>query len=121
MDAVRRAGSVELRFDLPGVDASTIDLTVERDVLSVRAERGWTPEESDEVLAHERPQGTWSRQILLGESLDTERLDASLEAGVLVVRIPVAEQAKARRVEVRGGESATQSEAIDVGSGSSSE
>jgi HSP20 family protein len=103
MDAVRRGHTVELRFDLPGVDPASFDVTVERNVLTVRAERTWTPQEGDEVLANERPQGAVSRQVMLGESLDTERLDASYEQGVLMITIPVAEQAKPRKVEIHTG------------------
>jgi HSP20 family protein len=103
LDAVRHAGAVELRFDLPGVSPDDVELTVERDVLTVRAERSWTPADGDEVLASERPQGSVTRQVMLGESLDTERLEARYDAGVLTVTIPVAEQAKARKVEIHSG------------------
>jgi HSP20 family protein len=103
MDAVRHGASVELRFDLPGVSPESVDLTVERDTLTVRAERSWTPAEGDEVLASERPQGSWTRQVVLGESLDTDRLDAHYDAGVLTVTIPVVEQAKPRKVEIHVG------------------
>ncbi len=113
MDAVRHNASVELRFDLPGVSADDVDLTVERNVLTVRAERSWTPAEGDEVLASERPQGSVTRQVMLGESLDTERLEAHYDTGVLTVTIPVAEQAKARKVEIHAGGG---HEAIDAAS-----
>jgi HSP20 family protein len=103
LDAVRRGSTLELRFDLPGVAPESVDVTVERDTLTVRAERSWTPSEGDEVLASERPQGSWTRQVVLGESLDTARLDARYDAGVLTVTIPVAEQAKPRKVEIRTG------------------
>jgi HSP20 family protein len=111
MDAVRHGSSLELRFDLPGVAAESVDLTVERDTLTVRAERSWTNAEGDEVLASERPQGSWTRQVILGDSLDTEKLDAHYDAGVLTVTIPVAEQAKPRKVEVQTGSGP---EAIDA-------
>jgi HSP20 family protein len=113
MDAVRRAGSVELRFDLPGVAPDAVDLTVERNVLTVKAERSWTASEGEEVLASERQQGAVTRQVMLGESLDTDRLEARYEHGVLTVTIPVAEQAKARKVEVNVGSAP---EAIEVAS-----
>jgi HSP20 family protein len=115
MDAVRHEHDVELFFDLPGVSPDSIDLTVERNVLSVKAERNWEPAEGDEVLAHERPYGSITRQVMLGETLDTDRLEARYDAGVLAVRIPVAEQAKPRKVEISGGQ---QREAIDVGTSS---
>jgi HSP20 family protein len=105
MDAVRRADRVELRFDLPGVAPDAIDVSVERNVLTVKAERSWWPEEGDEVLARERPQGTYTRQVFLGEALDTDRLTANYDQGVLTIEVPVAEEAKARKVEITVGES----------------
>jgi HSP20 family protein len=111
MDAVRSGHDVVLTFDLPCVSLEAIDLTVERNVLTVKAERSWSPAEGDEVLAHERPQGSVTRQVMLGESLDTDRLEARYDAGVLTIRLPVAEQAKARKVEIQGGASA---EAIEA-------
>jgi HSP20 family protein len=111
MDAVRHGSTVELRFDLPGVSPESVDLTVERDTLTVRAERSWTPDEGDDVLASERPQGSWTRQVILGESLDTSRLDAHYDTGVLTVTIPVAEQAKPRKVDIHVGAAP---EAIEV-------
>ncbi len=110
MDAVRRADHVELYFDLPGVSADSLDVTVEKNVLTVRAERRWAPREDDEVIASERFQGDYSRQVLLGDSLDTERVEAAYRDGVLILTVPVAEQAKARKVEIKG----TPSKAIDV-------
>lgn len=103
MDAFRHDQSVELRFDLPGIEPTSLDVEVERNVLSVRAERFWTPAEGDEVLAQERPQGTVARQVMLGDALDTDRLEATYDAGVLSISIPVAEQAKARKVEIQQG------------------
>jgi HSP20 family protein len=115
MDAVRQGHEVVLRFDLPGVSPDSIDLTVERNVLTVRAERSWQPAEGDEVLARERPQGSVTRQVMLGESLDTESLEARYDAGVLTITIPVAEQAKPRKVEIQSG---GEQQAIDVGASS---
>jgi HSP20 family protein len=103
MDAFRHDQTVELRFDLPGIEPDALEVEVERNVLTVRAQRAWTPSEGDEVLAQERPQGTVARQVMLGDSLDTERLEATYEAGVLSISIPVAEQAKARKVEIQQG------------------
>jgi HSP20 family protein len=101
MDAVRHEGSVEVRLDLPGVAPDSIDVTVERNVLTVKAERAWWPAEGDEILVRERPQGSFSRQVLLGDALDGEGMEAHYEHGVLTVTIPVAAKAKARKVEVR--------------------
>jgi HSP20 family protein len=111
MDAVRSGHDVVLTFDLPGVSLEAIDLTVERNVLTVKAEREWSPAEGDDVLRHERPQGSVTRQVTLGESLDTDRLEARYDAGVLTIRLPVAEQAKPRKVEIQGG---TPADAIEA-------
>jgi HSP20 family protein len=112
MDAYRKGDHVSILFDLPGVRPDSIDLTVERNVLTVKAERGWFPEEGAEVIARERTQGTFSRQVLLGEALDAEHVDARYEDGVLRVTIPVLEKAKPRKVEIQSGETHT----VEVGS-----
>jgi HSP20 family protein len=101
MDGYRHGDHFTLHFDLPGVDPGSIDLTVEKNVLTVTAERRWQPEEGMEVLVSERPQGSFSRQLFLGDSLDAERIEASYDGGVLTVHIPVAEQAKPRKVAVQ--------------------
>lgn len=111
MDAVRHDQDVELRFDLPGVAPESIDVEVERNVLTVSAERSWTPAEGAEVLVHERPQGSVTRRVTLGESLDGNRLEAAYDAGVLTVTVPVAEQAKPRKVEIHVGSP----EAVEAG------
>jgi HSP20 family protein len=103
MDAVRHDQHVELRFDLPGVSPESIDVEIERNVLTVRAERTWEPAEGAQVLVRERPQGSVTRQVTLGESLDADRLEASYDAGVLTLTIPVVEQAKPRKVEINVG------------------
>src|SRR3954447_210112 len=108
MDAYREGDQFVINFDLPGVDASSVDLTVEKNVLTVSAERQWQPRENQQVVAAERPQGNFSRQLFLGESLDAERVEARYENGVLTVVIPVAEQAKPRKVEIAAGNGAAQ-------------
>ena len=100
MDAYRRGDRFLVKLDLPGVDAASIDLTVERNVLTIRAERDLAADESVEWVVAERPRGTFSRQLFLGEGLDPDRIEADYDHGVLTVTIPVAEQAKPRRVEV---------------------
>jgi HSP20 family protein len=104
MDAYRSGDQFIVNFDLPGVDPSSIDLTVEKNVLTVRAERMWTPQEGEEVIVQERPQGVFTRQIFLGEGLDTERVQATYDDGVLTLVIPVAERAKPRKVDVIVGQ-----------------
>ncbi|MFF8832798.1 Hsp20/alpha crystallin family protein [Streptomyces sp. NPDC015131] len=103
MDAYREGDVFVVRLDLPGVSPESIDLDVERNVLTVRAERRTDPEGDAEMVIAERPAGTFSRQLFLGETLDTERIDASYDLGVLTLRIPVAEQAKPRKIAISGG------------------
>jgi len=104
IDAYRRGEEFVVEFDLPGVAADDIDLTVERNVLTVHAARTRSAPEDTEMLVGERPHGTFSRQLFLGETLDTDRLEASYDAGVLTLRVPVAERAKPRRVSIGSGE-----------------
>ena len=103
MDAYRHGDQFVIHFDLPGVDPSTIELTVEKNVLSVSAERSWQPDEGDQVLISERAQGRFTRQLFLGEGLDPDRIEAHSEGGVLTVTVPVAERAKPRKVSVGTG------------------
>jgi HSP20 family protein len=102
MDAYRRGDQFIVEFDLPGVEPESIELTVEKNVLSVRSERRFEPREGDEVLVAERPHGTYTRQLFLGDTLDSENVQANYEHGVLTLTIPVAEAAKPRRVQVGG-------------------
>jgi HSP20 family protein len=103
MDAYRHDDRFIVQFDLPGVDPSSIDLTVEKNVLSVTATRQRTFGEGDEVLVAERPQGEFRRQLFLGEQLDTDNIGAEYENGVLTLTLSVAEQAKPRKVEISKG------------------
>lgn len=100
MDAYRRGDELLVHFDLPGIDPASVEVTAEKNVLTVQAERSWEQAEGDEVIVAERPQGQFTRQVFLGESLDPERVEASYDQGVLTLHIPVAEQAKPRRIEV---------------------
>ena len=100
MDAYRRGEDFFVHLDLPGVDPSSVDLSVEKNVLIVKAQRAWQRQEGDEWLVAERPQGTYSRQLFLGDTLDTDHIEASYHDGVLTLRIPVAERAKPRRIEI---------------------
>jgi HSP20 family protein len=102
MDAWREGDRFVLEFDLPGIAPDTLDIDVERNVLTIRAER--PPATGDwEPLASERPRGLFSRQLVLGENLDLEHIDASYDAGVLRLVVPVAERAKPRKVQVSHG------------------
>ena len=99
MDAWREGDRFVLEFDLPGVSLDSIDLDVERNVLTVRAER--VARNGDwEMLATERPRGVFSRQLVLGDNLDLERIEASYDGGVLRLLVPVAEKAKPRKIEI---------------------
>ncbi len=100
MDAYRHGDTFVLNFDLPGVDPDSIDLTVERNALTVSAERHWQPVEGDQVVASERRHGSFSRQLYLSDSLDRERIHATYENGVLSVTVPLAERSKPRRIEI---------------------
>ena len=99
MDAWRQGDVFHIEFDLPGVTVESIDLDVERNVLTVRAER--IPRNGDwEMLASERPTGLFSRQLVLGDNVDLDHLEASYDDGVLRLHVPVAEKAKPRKIEV---------------------
>jgi HSP20 family protein len=106
MDAFRRGEQFIVQLDLPGVEPAAIDLTVEQNILTVRAERRFEPRQDDEVVVAERPHGIYTRQILLGDTLDAENMQANCEHGVLTLTIPVAETAKPRRVQIAGSKEA---------------
>lgn len=103
MDAYRSEDTFVVHLDLPGVDADSIDLTVEKNVLTVRAERRPVTREDVDRVVSERSVGVFSRQLFLGESLDIENMAADYDAGVLTITLPVAEQAKPRKVLVSSG------------------
>ncbi|TDD27730.1 Hsp20/alpha crystallin family protein [Kribbella turkmenica] len=105
MDAYRSGDEYVVVFDLPGVTPDAIDLDVERNVLTVKAERRPAAvDEGVEMQVAERPLGVFSRQLFLGDTLDADRISASYENGVLTVKIPVAAQAKPRKISITGGE-----------------
>src|SRR3978361_2108102 len=99
MDAWREGDHFVVEFDLPGIDADSLDIDIERNVVTVRAERP-SLDPDREMLATERPRGVFSRQLVLGENLDTNKIDASYDGGVLRLRIPVAERAKPRKIAI---------------------
>lgn len=99
MDAWREGEEFVIEFDLPGIKGDSLELDIERNVVTVRAERpDFDP--GREMLATERPRGIFSRQLMLGENLDTDKIDATYDSGVLQLRIPVADKAKPRKIAV---------------------
>jgi HSP20 family protein len=101
MDAYRAGDQFVVAFDLPGVDPDAIEIDVERNVLTVKAERRpAVTGEHVEMQVAERPLGVFSRQLFLGDTLDTERIEAGYEAGVLTLSIPIAEKAKPRKISI---------------------
>jgi HSP20 family protein len=104
LDAYRIDDTFYIDIDLPGVDPASIDVTVDRKVLTVRAERKRPATEGLRLLVAERPMGTITRQVFLADSLDTDRLEARYDNGVLTLSIPVIEKAKPRKIEVAAGE-----------------
>jgi HSP20 family protein len=111
MDAYKRGNDLWVDLDLPGVAADSVDIDVERNVLTVTAQRSWERQEGDQVYLAERHRGTFRRQVHLGDGLDAERIEARYNDGVLTLRIPVAAAAQPRKVQVQTGSS---SQAIDA-------
>jgi HSP20 family protein len=102
LDAWRDGDEFVVEFDLPGVSLDSLDVDVERNVLTVKAER--PPRDGEyQMVAAERPRGVFSRQLILGDTLDTDRVSASYDAGVLTLRLPVAQKAKPRKIEISNG------------------
>ena len=108
LDVVRRDGDVLLRFDVPGFDPESIEVTVDHNVLSVSAKRQEERTENDKFFVRERTMGSFSRRLYLPKNLNADGVEASYRNGVLEVRIPVVEQAKPRKVEVRQGDEPTE-------------
>jgi HSP20 family protein len=102
MDGVRRDGEVVLRFDLPGIAPASVDVTVDRGVLTVTAKRDEEYAENDKLFIRERITGTFTRRVYLSDDLDSAAAEASFHDGVLSVRIPVAEKAQPRKIEIQG-------------------
>ena len=109
MDAYRRGDDVWVHIDLPGVAPDSLDISVERNVLTVAAERNWQREDGDQPYLNERSQGSYRRQVHLGEALDADAIEADLVDGILTLRIPVSEKAQPRKITV-----GTRQKAIDV-------
>jgi HSP20 family protein len=105
MNAYRKGHTFFVRLDLPGVEQDSIDLTVEQNVLTVRAQRDAIDADDDvEIILNECPAGMFTRQVFLGDTLDADRIEADYTGGVLTLSIPVREAAKPRRVEVTSGD-----------------
>lgn len=100
MDAIRRDNEVELRFDLPGIDRDSIDVTVERGVLTVSARRSEEHAESEKPFIRERVMGSYTRRVSLSDTVDADKIEADYTNGVLTVHVPVAEKAQPRKIEV---------------------
>ena len=119
MDAFKRGNDLFVNLDLPGVAADSIDIHVERNVLTVTASRDWKPEEGDQVYLAERHRGGYRRQVHLGDGLDSSGIEANYEDGVLTLRIPVAETAQPRKISVNAGNRAIDATSSDMASAAS--
>ena len=104
MAAFRRGDQVLAYFDLPGINPDDVEITIERNVVTIRAERRPAYQEGDEVIVDERPYGTFSRQVFLGDSLDLDKMNADYTQGELCLTIPVSEKAKPRRIKLQSGD-----------------
>ncbi|MGO1226611.1 MAG: Hsp20/alpha crystallin family protein [Brachybacterium sp.] len=100
MDLYRAGDHYVLAADLPGIDPGSVDVDVDGQLLTIRAERTLPKDEGAQWITRERTGGTFLRQLSLGQGLDTERISASYSNGVLSVRIPLSEKAKPRKIEV---------------------
>ena len=101
MDAIRRENEVELRFDLPGIDPESIDVSVDHGVLTVKASRNEEYTEGEKPVIRERVMGSYVRRVRLSDAVDAEKIEAGYTDGVLTVHVPDAEAAKPRKIEVR--------------------
>ncbi len=102
MDVIRRDGEVVLRIDLPGADEGSIDVTTDHGVLTVSAKRSEEYGEEERAVVRERLMGPYTRKIRLGETVDTEKIEAAYDNGVLTIVLPVQEKAKPRKIEIKG-------------------
>jgi HSP20 family protein len=103
MDAIRREDEVELRFDLPGIDTDSIDVTVDRGVLTVSAKRAEEYADAEKPFIRERVMGSFTRRVRLSDSVDAEKISAAYDGGVLRVSVPLLERAQPRKVEITSG------------------
>src|SRR2546425_1134276 len=103
MDAYRDGDRFVVLLDLPGIEPGSLDVTVDRNVLTVSAQRNSQPQEAQQIIAAERPTGSFQRQVYLSDGLDTDTVEARYDNGVLTVTIPVADEAKPRKIEISSG------------------
>ena len=103
MDAYRRGDNFFVHLDLPGVNRDSIDVSVEGSTLTISAERRFEQQQGDDIVVSERPQGRFSRPLTIGTSIDATNINASYDDGVLTLTLPVAQQAKPRRIEIKAG------------------
>lgn len=115
VDAFQRDDALVLAFDLPGVEEKDIELSLERRVLTVRADRPSALRDEDTVFLAERPYGPMSRQVVLGDTLDLDRITASYDRGVLTVVVPVAANARSRRIEIQHAPVSTTATEVTAG------
>jgi HSP20 family protein len=113
MDAYKRGNDVWVHLDLPGVAADSLEIDIERNVLTVVAQRSWQREDGDQVYLAERHRGTFRRQVHLGDGLDADRIEADYHDGVLTIRIPVAELAQPRKISINTGARAIDTSSSD--------
>ncbi len=104
MDLYRSGDHFVVKADLPGADPGSIDVDVDNGIMTIRAQRSGMSDESAEWIASERSTGAYQRQVSLGDGIDTGAIHASYDDGVLTITVPVAEKAKARKIEIRVGE-----------------
>lgn len=100
VDLFREGDQYILSADMPGIDPDSVDLDVDGQLLTIRAERRAPISEEVKWLVHERPYGSYVRQFTLGDGVDVERITANYEHGVLSVIVPVAERAKPRKISI---------------------
>ena len=105
MDLYRSGDHYVMHLDLPGIDPGSVDIQVDGAVLTIRAERSPRTAEDIDWLVHERPSGTYQRQLKVGPTVDPDKVTATLEHGILTLTLPIAERAKPRKIEVSGGAS----------------
>jgi HSP20 family protein len=114
MDAYRRGDDVWVHLDLPGVAADSLDISVERNVLTVSGERNWQREDGDRIYVSERRRGAFRRQVTLGDGLESDTVEADYSDGVLTLRIPVSAKAQPRKIEIKGAPKAELADAVET-------